>query len=177
MWLRELTKCLLDGQMSLMVTAGVCPPQNSGGVEPALPSYCNLRLQETRGRRKRRMKCLIFCLKRFFNISVRDRSLDAGRLFAGGHLSLPKSSSGLVGEPMLKEPWLVTRQAAESPGQDLSACSERGGEMRRWERKQSFTQQTADGSKAQEWWHITYLNSDGSIFLSFQNIECFLTDF
>lgn len=39
------TKCLLDGQTRVMVTAGLCPLHISGGVEVALTSYCNLSLK------------------------------------------------------------------------------------------------------------------------------------
>lgn len=44
------TLCLLDGQMKVMVTAGLCPWQRFG-VEPLLKVYCNFNLEKTSSER------------------------------------------------------------------------------------------------------------------------------
>lgn len=45
------TVCLLDGQMKVMVTAGLCPWQ-SLGVESPLKVYCNFNLERTSSRKE-----------------------------------------------------------------------------------------------------------------------------
>lgn len=49
------TECLFDGQMKVMVTAGLCPLQKSGGDESAPISYCKLSL-ERRGETKKQVR-------------------------------------------------------------------------------------------------------------------------